>query len=172
MGGRCAGAKERAWVLEMADLPLFGEVKLTDNLNRDLHRLNPWWQGRPMQLLPKTRRHLVSQMQRRLGAGLAPIVVVRGPRQIGKTIAQLHVIEDLLAQNVAPERIFRVQYDDLPELTHLSEPILRLVDWYESTILGKSLNQAARDNQNHCRTTISRLRVCVGISRKSCKNLS
>jgi predicted AAA+ superfamily ATPase len=38
-----------------------------------------------------------------------------------------------------------VQCDDLPELSRLSEPILRVVDWYESAVLGKSLNEAAHE---------------------------
>jgi predicted AAA+ superfamily ATPase len=53
--------------------------------------MNPWWRGQPGPLLPLTRRHLVGEIHRRLNLGLAPIVLVRGPRQIGKTTAQLHL---------------------------------------------------------------------------------
>lgn len=124
---------------------LFGELQLTDALVRDLRRMNPWWENRPAPVLPTTRRHLVGSIQRSLQARLAPITLVRGPRQIGKTTAQLHVLEDLLQSGVSPRRILRVQCDDLPELSRLSEPLLRLVDWFEAAILGKSLNQAARE---------------------------
>jgi predicted AAA+ superfamily ATPase len=118
--------------------------QLSEALVRDLRRMNPWWEGKPAQVLPATRRHLVTTIQQRLNLRLAPLVLVRGSRQIGKTTAQLHAREDLLAAGVAPERIFRVQCDDLPELTKLPEPILRLVDWFESAVLGRTLNQAAR----------------------------
>lgn len=123
--------------------PLFPQLRLPDPLVRDLRRLNPWWESRPAQRLPETRRHLVRQIHRRLQGGLAPIVVVRGPRQIGKTTAQMHVVHDLLAQGMPATHVLRVQFDDIPSLRRLDEPILRLVDWFEQSILCKSLNEAA-----------------------------
>ena len=84
-----------------------------------LERMNPWWRGRPGVVQPPHRRHLVAQIRRRLDQKLAPIVVVRGPRQIGKTTAQLQLISDLLEEGVRPQRILRVQFDELesePEL--------------------------------------------------------
>jgi len=96
-----------------------------------------------MPSLPATRRHLVRQMQRRLEMRLAPAVVVRGPRQIGKTTAQLQVIEDLLKQGVPPRNIFRVQADQLSAVEEVTEPILRLADWYEEVVLGETLNAVA-----------------------------
>jgi predicted AAA+ superfamily ATPase len=70
-------------------------------------------------------------------------VVVRGPRQIGKTIAQLQVLADRLAEGVPPTHVLRVQADELPALADAEEPILRIVDWYEREILGASLNEVA-----------------------------
>ncbi|MBI4551135.1 MAG: ATP-binding protein [Candidatus Latescibacteria bacterium] len=122
---------------------VFPEMRLSDGLIRDLRRMNPWWEGAPLPVLPHTRRHLVSTIHRRLQLRLAPIVVVRGPRQIGKTIAQLQVLQDLLDAGVPPRHILRVQCDELSEIIPLSEPILRIVDWYEGTILGQTLNEAA-----------------------------
>lgn len=101
-----------------------------------------------MPLLPDTKRHLVAQIHKRLKMRLAPITVVRGPRQIGKTTAQLHVIEDLLKAGTPPTHIFRVQFDELTELLKLQEPLLRLVDWYESTLLGDTLNNIAREGKS------------------------
>jgi len=101
-------------------------AELRGALVADLLRDNPWWRGEPGKPLPPTRRDLVGAIHRRLRQGLAPIVVVRGPRQVGKTTAQLQVIEDFLRQGAEPRRIFRVQCDELPELRSLSEPILRL----------------------------------------------
>lgn len=123
---------------------LFNPVKLEYDLVQDLRRMNPWWEGKPQQVLPSTRRHLVGQMHALLQRRLAAIIVVRGPRQIGKTIAQLQVLQDLLDSGIPARNIFRVQCDDLPELGKLNEPILRLIDWYEGSILCETLNQAAR----------------------------
>ncbi len=122
---------------------IFPEMRLSDSLVRDLLRQNPWWQGSSLPVLPKTRRHLVQDIKRRLASHLAPIVVVRGPRQTGKTTAQLHVLQDFLESGIPPTCILRVQCDDLPELGKLSEPILRLVDWFEDAILKCKLNDAA-----------------------------
>jgi predicted AAA+ superfamily ATPase len=110
----------------------------------DIRRMNPWWEGRPGRVLPKTRRHMVDAIHKRLNSGLAPIVVVRGPRQIGKSTAQEQVISDLLGKGVPPTHILRTQWDDLPSLSGLDrEPILRLLDWYEKEILKQSVNSVA-----------------------------
>src|SRR5215471_1846992 len=114
-----------------ADLPLFPGVNLPNALTLDLRRMNPWWERLPLPVLPETRRHLVAQMHRRLELRLAPALVVRGPRQVGKTTSQLQLLRDLLDKGVPPRNIFRVQADELPSLKELREPLLRLVDWYE-----------------------------------------
>jgi len=120
-------------------------IALPDALVSDLWRMNPWWEGGSLPLLPPTRRYLVDQIHRRLQLRLAPAVVVRGPRQIGKTTAQLQVVQDLLDRGVPPRNLFRVQADDLSDIKGISEPILRFADWYEQEILGKSLNDAAHE---------------------------
>lgn len=127
----------------MPDPYLYPPLSLPDDLVRDLRRLNPQWEGKPGRELPKTRRHLVEQIERRLESRLAPIVVVRGPRQIGKTTAQLHVLDDLLRQGVDGRSLLRLQADDMPALAELKEPIPRIVDWFEANILGCTLNEAA-----------------------------
>jgi len=125
----------------------FPALEFSDSLTRDLSRLNPWWTGDSLPVLPQTRRHLVTSVKRRLASGLAPIVVVRGPRQIGKTTAQLQVLSDLLDDGTPPRQILRLQCDELAELDALEEPILRIVDWYEAHILKESLNDAAREDR-------------------------
>ena len=122
---------------------LFPRMSLREPLVQDLRRLNPWWEGKPSSVLPSTRRHLVGQIHTRLRQRLAPIVVVRGPRQIGKTTAQLQVLQDLLDQGVPPNHVLRMQADALPELKSLPEPILRIVDWFEANILRATLNEIA-----------------------------
>lgn len=120
-----------------------GATALPESAVQSLKRLNPWWEGRRGPVPPPHRRHLVAQIHRRLDANLAPIVAVRGARQIGKSTSQLQVLSDLLARGVSPKRIFRVQFDEIPELLRLESPILRLVDWFEACVLGKTLNEAA-----------------------------
>lgn len=125
------------------DIP---KPQLTTPLIHDLMRNNPWWRGEPSKRLPPTRRAFVASIHRRLQHRLASVIVVRGPRQVGKTTAQLQVISDLLASGIEPRCILRVQFDELPEISQLHEPILRIVDWYESEILKRSLNVAAHEN--------------------------
>ena len=113
----------------------------------DLRRQNPWWTGEPAPVQPGPRRHLVGQIRRRLNLELAPIVAVRGPRQVGKTTAQLQIIEDLLAEGVPPHTILRVQFDELGSLQPLVDPILRIADWFEHHIAGTHFNRLARAGQ-------------------------
>jgi predicted AAA+ superfamily ATPase len=129
--------------------PLFRNVGISGAVEMTLRRMNPWWEGSAAPLLPPHRRHLVGQMRRRLESRLAPIVVVRGARQIGKTTSQLHLLTDLLAEGTPPHRILRVQFDEIAALDSLgADPILRLVDWYEASILRVTLNEAARAGEN------------------------
>jgi predicted AAA+ superfamily ATPase len=128
---------------ERTELPLFLGLNLADSLTLDLRRMNPWWEGHPLPVLPATRRHLVAQLHRLLDLRLAAALVVRGPRQVGKTTAQLQLLQDLLARGVPPRNVFRVQADALPSLRELREPLLRLVDWYEHAVLGATLNEVA-----------------------------
>lgn len=79
---------------------------------------------------------------RSLVNGLAPITVLRGPRQVGKSTLQNQIIDTLVQQGVSPKRILRVQFDDLGEVRNLHEPILEIAHWYAHSILGKTLNAA------------------------------
>jgi len=129
----------------MPDKALFTGMDISGSLVMDLRRMNPWWEGKPLPVLPTTRRHMVAAIHRRLQSGLAPIVVLRGPRQIGKSTAQMHVIEDLLGQGTPANRILRVQCDELSGIAGLGpEPVLRIVDWYENAVLSETINSVAR----------------------------
>ncbi len=126
----------------------FPPIELDSELAWTLRRFNPWWEDKPFPRLPSLRRHLVTTIHRKLELNLAPIVVVRGPRQVGKSTAQLQVLRDFLGRGIDPRRVFRIQCDASPLVeSSLLQPILRCIDWYEQEILGKSLNQAARDDQ-------------------------
>jgi hypothetical protein len=129
----------------MTDM-LFPELNLSDELVRDLERQNPWWGGQPLPVIPTFRRWPYAKLRQRLDHPIASIVAIRGPRQIGKTTLQLQLIETLLDEGIAPQRILRVQFDDLPAWAHakFEEPILRIVDWFEKTVLRATLNKSAQ----------------------------
>lgn len=76
---------------------------------------------------------------------MAPVIVLRGPRQVGKTTLLVQIVEDLLARAVQPRQIFRVQFDDLPELRKVESPILELCRWFSEAVLGKSFHAARRE---------------------------
>ncbi len=121
----------------------FGE-RLPAELEAFLASTNPWWQGRPMRPLPPYRRWLFEPTLQRLTAGLAPVTVLRGPRQVGKTTLQEHIIDHLLRQErVNPRRILRVQFDEIPSLKGLRDPILSLGRWFERVVLGGTFNEWA-----------------------------
>lgn len=121
---------------------------LRPELEAFLHDINPWWQGKPMRPLPKFRRWLFSHVLQRLRNGLAPVTVLRGPRQVGKTTLQEHVIEHLLhEETVNPKRIFRVQFDEIPSLKGLRDPVLHLCRWFERHILGGTFNEWAQKGE-------------------------
>ncbi len=113
----------------------------------DLHRLNPWWSGIRPPATPATRRHLVQRVRRRLNSGIAPIIAVRGPRQVGKTTIQLQIITDLLAEGVPPNNIMRVQFDELASTEGLTDPILRIADWLEANVATDAFNNLAHQGQ-------------------------
>jgi predicted AAA+ superfamily ATPase len=93
------------------------------------------------------RRWAFEPVLKRLKGGLAPAVALRGPRQVGKTTLLAQIIQTLLAEGVRPECIFRVQFDEIPDLRSLSMPILQLSWWYEERILQRSFNRAAHEGE-------------------------
>jgi predicted AAA+ superfamily ATPase len=123
-------------------------MTLSVELESFLYDINPWWQDKPMPVLPKFRRWLFDHALQRLKSGLAPVTVIRGPRQVGKTTLQQQIIDHLLyTEKVHPKRIFRVQFDDIPSLKGLKDPILSLCRWYENRVLGGSFNEWARKGE-------------------------
>jgi predicted AAA+ superfamily ATPase len=110
-------------------------------------KANPWWQGQAMRPLPSFRRWLFEPAMQRLKNGLAPVTVLRGPRQVGKTTLQEHLIEQLLSEGTDPHRILRVQFDELPAFQTEVMPILALSFWFEKHILNSTFNARARNNE-------------------------
>lgn len=126
---------------------MFDLERLPPSLDANLRSMNPWWEGRPGPVLPSYRRWAFHVTLRKLETGLAPILVLRGPRQVGKTTLQQQLIEHLLKNaGVSPSRICRVQFDELPTLKEDfrgKEPILSIARWFENRVLQRSFNEAA-----------------------------
>lgn len=120
---------------------------LSAGLEATLRDDNVWWRGERVFGLPPMRRWAFDPVLRGLKHGVTPVTVLRGPRQIGKTTLLNQVIDSLLTEGVPPKRIFRVQFDELPALKNLAEPILELSRWYADTILEKSFNKAAQEGE-------------------------
>jgi predicted AAA+ superfamily ATPase len=118
--------------------------RLSPSLDTFLRETNPWWSGKPARPLPPYRRWAFEVLKRKLRNGLAPLVVLRGPRQVGKTTLQEQLVEDCLSrEGVEPRRILRVQFDEIPSLPAAPEPILAIARWYQRRILGRTFNEAA-----------------------------
>lgn len=122
---------------------------LKEELEATLYDNNPWWRGEKLFGLPKMRRWAFQPVLLGIQKGLAPAVVLRGPRQIGKTTLLAQIIDHLLEKHVSPHRIFRIQFDDLPELRRLKDVsvILELCRWFSENILKRTFNQAAHDGE-------------------------
>ena len=129
----------------MAQSPVYPTLPPT--IQATLQDDNPWWRGERLFGLPGLRRWAFQPVLYGVKQGLTPATVLRGPRQVGKTTLLNQVIDALLDEGVSPRRIFRVQFDELPSLQDVSEPILELTRWYAATVLQKSLNQAAHDGE-------------------------
>lgn len=127
--------------------PTFSGERLPAGLEAFLQDTNPWWQGRHMPPLPPFRRWLFAHTLQRLKAGLAPVTVLRGPRQVGKTTLQNHIIKHLLREGVSPRRVLRVQFDDIGSLRGLTDPILSLCRWFENNILDGFFNEWANKGE-------------------------
>lgn len=119
----------------------------------EIARQNPWWTGRSAQMLPTFRRWPYETILKRIlrEPPLAKIIVLKGPRQIGKSTLQGQLIQELLGRGIEPQRILRLQFDDLPSLrgtlSDRADPILGVTRWFEDRILKADLNQAAREGR-------------------------
>src|SRR5712671_6964552 len=89
---------------------------LSDGVEVLVRNANPWWRGEQLSGVPAFHRWAFEPVFESLGKGMSPATVLRGPRQIGKTTLLNQVIQKLLAEGIPPERILRLQFDDLPDL--------------------------------------------------------
>ncbi|MEP0775675.1 MAG: ATP-binding protein [Acidobacteriota bacterium] len=121
--------------------------RLPSALEAALWDANPWWRGERLFQLPPMRRWTFEPVLNNLTRGLTPATVLRGPRQVGKTVLMNQVITTLLDAGVHPRRILRIQFDFLPTFKRVEEPLLEIPRWFAQEVLGKTLNQAAIDGE-------------------------
>ncbi|MDA1013687.1 MAG: AAA family ATPase [Planctomycetota bacterium] len=131
--------------------PLFDSAPLgglPEELVRAINDLNPWWSGNAMRRTEPYRRWAFAECRKRLESGIAPVVAIRGTRQVGKTEIQLQLIDELLnLEQIPPRNILRVQFDDLPSIGAFQDPLLAVVRWYEDNVLKQSINAASNDGE-------------------------
>lgn len=89
------------------------------------------------------RRWAFEPVYRGVVHGLAPTVLMRGPRQVGKTTLQLQVIEQLLRDGVDPKRILRLQFDEISALRDIETPIIQIAYWFAEQVRGETMTHAA-----------------------------
>ncbi len=124
---------------------IFDKVRLSPELDGLIRGMNPWWEGKPGKAVPPYLRWAFPRVLRSVVSGPAPITVLRGPRQVGKSTIQSQLIEGFLREErMDPRRIFRVQFDELEAIHALKMPVHELVAWFESRIAGRTLNEAAK----------------------------
>jgi predicted AAA+ superfamily ATPase len=112
-------------------------------LSENLRALNPWWRDEPGPPVLPYRRWPFKRLRHLLVEGLAPATVLRGPRQVGKTVLLRQIMQDLVAGGVQPTRVLYVPFDELPTLRGLREPVLAISRWFEREVLKATFNAAA-----------------------------
>jgi predicted AAA+ superfamily ATPase len=119
--------------------------ELSPVLIQELHRMNPWWNGDSIGTVPKFKRSIYQSLYESVTRGHYKIVALRGPRQVGKTVLQMQMIQELLKQKQvvsSPQQIFRVQFEDLSYLD-FADPLLTIIRWYENNIIQDTFNNMA-----------------------------
>lgn len=119
------------------------DITLAIDLEIAIRDQNPWWRGESLAGLRPVKRWAFNSIQRHLRSGVVPSVVLRGPRQIGKSTLLNQLIDGELKNGVEPTRILRLQFDELPALSQFDMPLIALVHWFSRTIAGTTMNQAA-----------------------------
>ena len=120
---------------------------LASGIEDVIRDMNPWWRGERLLDVPPMRRWAFGPILEWLKNGPTRAVVLRGPRQVGKSVLMAQAIQTLLGEGIDSRRILRVQFDRLEDLFRAPLLVLELSRWYAQTVLGKSLNQAAAEGQ-------------------------
>ena len=118
--------------------------ELSPALIRELRAMNPWWNNDNMESVPNYRRNIYPSLFESVTRGRYKIVALRGPRQVGKTVIQQQMIQDLLEKKrvVKPEQVLRVQFENL-SILDIADPIVTIVRWFEDNVVKDTFNNMA-----------------------------
>jgi hypothetical protein len=125
----------------------FLDLLVSRGLEGAIRSGNPWWEGEALVDLPPVRRWAFQPVLEGLKRGLSSGIVLRGPRQVGKTTLINQVIDQLLSEGVDPLSIFRIQFDELPDLRRISMPLVEMCHWYAGHVRQMSFHRAARQGK-------------------------
>lgn len=96
---------------------------------------NPWWTkgAVPRHMLKEFKRHAFYRLKNYMK--LNRILVLKGPRRVGKTTILYQLIDDMLHENTKPENILYLSLDD----PKLKIDFDRILDFYQTKILKNNL---------------------------------
>lgn len=109
---------------------------MAKNLEELLYFYNPWWTKKsvPANLILNYSRPVLQKLETYLE--LERIIILKGPRRVGKTTLLYQLIANLLEKKVNPYDLFFLPFDDLAARVPLDE----IVEAYE-IIRGKTLRE-------------------------------
>ncbi len=118
------------------------KIRLSDNINITpineiedaLFFYNPWWLKKiPSYLIKEYKRDTFYKIEKYLD--INRIIVIKGPRRVGKTTIMYQMINNLLKQ-VKPVQILYISFED-PKLTDFD----KILDFYQNRILKTGLDK-------------------------------
>ena len=122
-------------------ITLTEKIKLSDNITTSTMKVedamffyNPWWTKKISPYLVKEyKRDAFYTIEKYLD--INRIIVIKGPRRVGKTTIMYQIIDNLL-KKVNPTQVLYVPFDD-PKLRDFD----KLIDFYQSRILKAGLEK-------------------------------
>ncbi|MDR2169372.1 MAG: ATP-binding protein [Planctomycetaceae bacterium] len=115
----------------------------------NLYEMNLWWKEYvPDSTIPQNKRYAYQDIFDKLLNGRCPIVVLRGPRQVGKSTIQQQIIYELLEKKyiASPKQILHIQFDNLKSFK-IDDPLIAIINWYEHNIVQDAFNKLANKGQ-------------------------
>lgn len=100
----------------------------------DLFFYNPWWKGEPIRGLKPYRREIFGNIEGYIKT-VDRIIIIKGPRRVGKTTLIYQLISGLLDSGVDPKKILYVSFDDPKTRASID----KILDFYKTEIIKRPL---------------------------------
>ncbi|VVB90918.1 AAA domain protein [uncultured archaeon] len=99
---------------------------------------NPWWTERkvPPYMLKEFKRDILYKLEKYLK--LNRILVLKGPRRVGKTTVLYQMLNSLLEEKTKPENVLYLSFDD----PKLRVDLDKIIDFYQTKILKGSVSDS------------------------------